>query len=68
MKHFAGTKVLRDNIDPRDAMKAFILEVKGKGQKVNINCQAESEAEADKLITGFRLLFAEAKRKETEQQ
>eukprot|EP00618_Florenciella_parvula_P033208 CAMPEP_0119489168 /NCGR_PEP_ID=MMETSP1344-20130328/14702_1 /TAXON_ID=236787 /ORGANISM="Florenciella parvula, Strain CCMP2471" /LENGTH=169 /DNA_ID=CAMNT_0007524181 /DNA_START=179 /DNA_END=688 /DNA_ORIENTATION=- len=64
VKHFAGTKVLRDNIDPRDAMKAFIFEVKDTtaGVKLNINVQAESENDAEKMIIGFRLLFAEAKK------
>lgn len=53
-------QVLRDNIDPRDAMKAFIFEVKdtASGVKLNINVQAESENDAEKMIIGFRLLFA----------
>ena len=44
-------------------MKAFVFEVSDdKGScKHNINVQAESESDAEKMIVGFRLLFAESK-------
>ena len=53
-KHFAGSKVLRDKLDPREAMKAFIIVAKGT---TTINLLAESEAEAEVLVTGFMLLI-----------
>jgi len=59
MAHFAGSQVLRDNLDPRQAMKAFILE--GPNKKM-INLVAKSDAEAQLMITGFKLLFAEARK------
>jgi len=58
VKHFAGSKVLRDNLDPSQAMKAFILEAP---EGVTINLKAEEEADADRIIYGFKLLTKEAK-------
>ena len=57
-KHFAGSKVLRDNLDPREAMKAFIIVAKGT---TTINLLGESEAEAEVLVTGFMLLIKKVK-------
>ena len=59
MAHFAGSQVLRDNLDPRQAMKAFILE--GPNKKM-INLVAKSDAEAQLIISGFKLMFAEARK------
>mmetsp|Transcript_70909 Transcript_70909/g.198824 ORF Transcript_70909/g.198824 Transcript_70909/m.198824 type:complete len:167 (-) Transcript_70909:1269-1769(-) len=58
VKHFAGSKVLRDNLDPNRALEAFILE---GPNKVTINCKVDSELEADRIINGFKLLFKAAK-------
>ena len=58
VKHFAGSKILRDNLDPSMALCAFILEAPNK---TTINMQMEDEAEADKLINGLKLIFIEAK-------
>ena len=58
VKHFAGSKILRDNLDPRMASRAFILEAPNK---TTINMKIEDEAEADKLINGLKLIFKEAK-------
>ena len=52
-KHFAGSKVLRDSLDPSAAREAFIIE---GPNKVTINCQVGSEQEADRIINGFRLI------------
>lgn len=58
VKHFAGSKILRDNLDPSQAMKAFILDV--SGEKVNINLTVDDEAQCDRIVQGFKLLFKEA--------
>ena len=58
VKHFAGSKVLRDNLDPSQAMKAFILD---KAQpKSNINLAVDDETQCDRIVQGFKLLFKEA--------
>jgi hypothetical protein len=58
VKHFAGSKVLRDNLDPSQAMKAFILD---KAQpKSNINLTVDDETQCDRIVQGFKLLFKEA--------
>jgi hypothetical protein len=57
-KHFAGSKVLRDNLDPREAMKAFIIAGDGS---ITINLLAETEAEAEVMVTGFHLLIKQTK-------
>jgi hypothetical protein len=57
-KHFAGSKVLRDNLDPREAMKAFIIVGDGN---ITINLLAETEAEAEVMVTGFHLLIKQTK-------
>ncbi len=58
VKHFAGSKILRDNLDPSQAMKAFILDV--SGENVNINMTVDDEAQCDRIVQGFKLLFKEA--------
>jgi hypothetical protein len=57
-KHFAGSKVLRDNLDPREAMKAFIVVANGT---TTINLLAETESEAEVIVTGFHLLIKQTK-------
>ena len=58
VKHFAGSKVLRDNLDPSQAMKAFILD---KAQpKSNINLAVDDETQCDRIVQGFERLFKEA--------
>lgn len=64
VKHFAGSKVLRDNLDPREAMKAFIIEADPDSPSqqtvlVNLLCNAESDTEF--LVNGFKLMFKEAR-------
>lgn len=56
-KHFAGSKVLRDSLDPDTALEAFIIE---GPNKVAINCKAASALEAGRIINGFRLIFKAA--------
>jgi hypothetical protein len=57
VKHFAGSKVLRDNLDPSQAMKAFILD--SAPDKVNINMTVDDEAQCDRIVQGFKLFFKE---------
>lgn len=53
-EHYAGSRVLRDNLDPNHALQAFIFE---GPDNLTINFRASSQSEAERLITGFTLLF-----------
>uniref|UniRef100_A0A7S2GP89 Uncharacterized protein n=1 Tax=Octactis speculum TaxID=3111310 RepID=A0A7S2GP89_9STRA len=55
---FAGSEVLRSNLDPRDALRAFILEAAtDDGNDTIINILCDTEEQAEELITGFRTLI-----------
>lgn len=55
VKEFAGSKILRANLDPRDALKAFILEgVNEDGTQTHINILCKDENDAEELIQGFK--------------
>lgn len=58
VKHFAGSKVLRDNLDPNKALEAFILEAPNK---ITINCKVDNELEADRIIVGLKTCFRKAR-------
>ena len=58
VKHFAGSKILRDNLDPSMALRAFIIEAP---EKVTINLKVEDEIDAERIIAGFKVLIKDAK-------
>lgn len=58
VKHFAGSKILRDNLDPSMALRAFIIEAP---DKVTVNLKVEDEIDAERIIAGFKLLIKDAK-------
>jgi len=60
---FAGSKVLRSNLEPRDALRAFILEfVSEDGGHTQINILCDSEDRAEDLIIGFKTMIKSMQR------
>ena len=57
-KHMAGSRVLRDNLHPTDALKAGVLDLP---KKASVSISVDSDMEMSDLVEGMRLLVAEAK-------
>lgn len=60
---FAGSKILRDNLRPQDAMKAFVITCKtisngGESSRSNFNLAASTEYECADLVQGLILMVA----------
>lgn len=61
---FAGSKILRDNLRPQDAMKAFVITCKtisnsGESSRSNFNLAASTEYECAELVQGLILMVVD---------
>lgn len=54
MKDYAGSQILRDNLEPRDALRAFIIEGTNGSSPVYVNILCLNDKEAGFLISGLR--------------
>ena len=56
---YAGSKILRDNLRPQEAMKAFVVTSTNESSKVEFSMMALSEYECAEIVQGLALMIAE---------